>query len=99
MTILVVLAGLLVVSASTATAASAPIGATTRVSVATGGIQANGFSGRQAIGADGRYVAFGSWATNLVSGDANGKVDVFVRDRVAGTTLHAASGSEPAGTP
>ena len=98
MSILVVLAGLLVVSAFTATAASAPIGATTRVSVATGGIQANGFSGRQAISADGRYVACNSDASNLVSGDANGKVDVFVRDRVAGTTLHAASGSERAGT-
>ena len=61
-------------------------GATTRASVATGGSQANGFSGRVAISADGRYVAFFSDATNLVAGDTNGRVDAFVRDRVAGTT-------------
>jgi Tol biopolymer transport system component len=36
---------------------------------------------------DGRFVAFASGATNLVSGDTNGFTDVFVRDRVAGTTV------------
>src|SRR6185436_2049194 len=35
---------------------------------------------------DGRYVAFDSLAGNLVPGDTNGKRDVFVRDRQAGTT-------------
>ena len=35
---------------------------------------------------DGRYVAFDSWASNLVSGDANGAWDVFVHDRQAHTT-------------
>lgn len=40
-----------------------------------------------AISADGRYVAFPSRATNLVAGsDTNGATDVFLRDRVAGTT-------------
>ena len=34
-----------------------------------------------AISADGRYVAFGSDASNLVAGDTNGAGDVFVRDR------------------
>ena len=38
------------------------------------------------ISADGRFVAFASDATNLVSGDTNGAADVFVRDRQAGTT-------------
>ena len=39
-----------------------------------------------AISADGRFVAFDSFASNLVAGDTNGVVDVFVRDRVAGAT-------------
>src|SRR6202008_4109767 len=38
------------------------------------------------ISADGRYVAFSSWASNLVIGDTNGVVDVFIRDRQSGTT-------------
>jgi Tol biopolymer transport system component len=59
---------------------------TERVSVATGGTQADGFCSRPSISADGRYVAFTSTATNLVPGDTNGRVDVFVRDRQASTT-------------
>lgn len=39
-----------------------------------------------AISDDGRYVAFGSRATDLVPNDNNGKNDVFLRDTVAGTT-------------
>ena len=47
-----------------------------------------------AISADGRYVAFGPVASNLVGGDTNGNRDVFVRDRQAGTTeLISASGA------
>jgi Tol biopolymer transport system component len=42
--------------------------------------------GTPAISADGRYVAFSSRATNLVSGDTNTEDDVFVYDLVAGTT-------------
>lgn len=38
------------------------------------------------ISADGRYVAFTSYASNLVSGDNNGQADIFVRDRQLGTT-------------
>ncbi|MBL8063211.1 MAG: S-layer homology domain-containing protein, partial [Anaerolineales bacterium] len=34
----------------------------------------------------GRYVAFESYAYNLVSGDTNGKTDIFVRDTIANTT-------------
>jgi len=56
-------------------------GSTTRVSVATGGAEANGASYQPAMSSDGRYVAFHSEATNLVSGDTNGATDVFVRDR------------------
>ena len=59
---------------------------TTRVSIATGGGQANGASLFPALSADGRYVAFTSWATNLVPGDTNGKADIFVHDRQTGQT-------------
>ena len=61
-------------------------GTTERVSVATGGAEANGSSSTPAISADGRFVAFVSNATNLVNGDNNHHVDVFVHDRQTGTT-------------
>ena len=54
-------------------------GQTTRVSVASDGTQANGHSFDPSISADGRYVAFGSEADNLVSGDT-GRFDIFVRE-------------------
>ena len=43
-------------------------------------------SQRLAISDDGRFVAFASQATNLVEGDTNNSIDVFLRDRQAGTT-------------
>jgi archaellum component FlaF (FlaF/FlaG flagellin family) len=55
-------------------------GTTQLVSVATDGTQANDFSEALAISADGRYVAFDSYASNLVPGDTNRAYDVFVRD-------------------
>jgi Tol biopolymer transport system component len=61
-------------------------GATERVSVASDGTQGNALSGFASISADGRYVAFVSFAGNLVPGDTNGHYDVFVRDRQNGTT-------------
>jgi Tol biopolymer transport system component len=56
------------------------------VSISSAGEQANGYSGSPAISADGRYVAFLSDASNLVSGDTNGKTDVFVHDLHRGQT-------------
>ena len=38
------------------------------------------------ISGDGRFVAFASFASNLVPGDTNGSIDVFVRDRELETT-------------
>lgn len=61
-------------------------GATSRVSVASSGLQGNGSSTRCAISADGRFVAFESDASNLVAGDSNGEGDVFVHDRETGMT-------------
>ncbi|MDD3006736.1 MAG: PKD domain-containing protein [Candidatus Pacebacteria bacterium] len=56
-------------------------GATERVSVATDGTQAEKASNSPSISADGRYVFFESMSDNLVSGDNNGKEDLFVYDR------------------
>ncbi|MGF1664034.1 MAG: hypothetical protein ACFCVG_16485 [Kineosporiaceae bacterium] len=61
-------------------------GTTTLVSRATGGAVGDSFSGDVSLSPNGRYVAFSSGATNLVAGDTNGEVDVFVRDTLAGTT-------------
>ncbi|HYN39719.1 MAG TPA: hypothetical protein VES39_10755, partial [Rhodospirillales bacterium] len=54
-------------------------GTTTRVSVGISGQQANGNSDLASISADGQYVVFRSLASNLVPGDTNGKLDLFVR--------------------
>lgn len=62
-------------------------GQTTRVSVATGGAQANGYSDSPSISANGRYVAFASSAPDLVEGDTNGVTDIFVHDRSDGWTI------------
>ena len=67
---------------------------TERVSVSSSGAQANGESAFAAIsGADGRFVAFCSYASNLVSGDTNRKGDVFIRDRIKDTTTRVSVGS------
>jgi hypothetical protein len=60
-------------------------GTTERVSVDSGGAQGNGDSGLGGlfISGQGRHVAFGSLATNLVPGDTNGSYDAFVHDRDA----------------
>jgi hypothetical protein len=43
---------------------------------------------------NGRYVVFSSSAPDLVSGDSNGWDDIFVRDRVAGTTTRVNTASD-----
>ena len=63
------------------------LGQTTRVSVSSKCEQGNGPTGTGVnITADGRYVIFGSFATNLVEDDVNGWPDGFVHDRWTGTT-------------
>jgi len=59
------------------------LGTTQRLSVSTAGAEADHFTEGTfipPITPDGRFVAFHSTATNLVPGDTNGTVDVFVRD-------------------
>jgi Tol biopolymer transport system component len=83
----VVVAAMVVPVAGPAVATPAlDISSTTRVSVASDGAQANWFSEVGSISGNGRFVAFDSFATNLVPGDTNGFSDVFVRDRETGTT-------------
>ena len=68
-------------------------GTTERVSLGASAVQANSVSDWPSISADGRYVAFHSFATNLVPGDTNLAADVFVRDRQSGTTVRASVGA------
>lgn len=74
---------------------------TTRVSVATGGIEGNGHSGQfprwsftSRISHDGDRIVFPSASDNLVPGDTNGTWDVFMHDTTTGTTIRL---SEAAG--
>lgn len=71
-------------------------GQTSRVSVASGGQQANGPSFEPSISADGRFVTFHSGASNLVPGDTNGFDDVFVHDRQSRQTSRVSVSSSGA---
>src|SRR2546430_15366546 len=66
------------------------VGETSRVSVSNTGAQANAETlGSGSISADGRYVFFGSIASNLVADDTNDTEDAFIRARVAPHTITA----------
>jgi Tol biopolymer transport system component len=54
--------------------------------VTSDGNPANGTSNFAAISADGRHIGFISDGSNLVPGDTNGSMDVFVHDLRNGTT-------------
>ncbi|HEX9992227.1 MAG TPA: hypothetical protein VGB14_04800 [Acidimicrobiales bacterium] len=71
-------------------------GTTELVSVDAHGGGASGGSYSPSISADGRYVAFESAARDLVRGDAPDALDVFVRDREAGTTVLVSVGHDGA---
>jgi Ca2+-binding RTX toxin-like protein len=65
------------------------------VSVAADGTRANGASsGVTSVSADGRFVAFASRASNLVTGDTNGKWDVFVKDMETGVVSRASTAAD-----
>jgi hypothetical protein len=63
-------------------------GTTERVSVSSARLQANNASRSFtfAMSGNGLVVAYGSSATNLVTGDTNSRRDIFVFDRLTGTT-------------
>jgi Tol biopolymer transport system component len=72
--------------ATSSAGAKPKVAATERVDVGPGGTQANGEGDVYSISAKGRYVAFTSYASNLLPGDSGPGGDVFVRDRKEGTT-------------
>ncbi len=51
------------------------------------GLLANGPSNNPEISADGRYITFDSVATNLIAGDTNTAIDIFLYDRGAVQTF------------
>lgn len=66
---------------------------TTLESVNSSGEQSNAASLFPSLSADGRYLSFGSCATNLVPNDTNGVGDAFVRDRLTGKTTRVSVNS------
>jgi hypothetical protein len=76
--------GMLAIFGAASPASAAP-GDITRVSVDSSGSQADSFSITPSISDDGRYVAFYSYASNLVPNDTNAERDIFVKDRQTGT--------------
>lgn len=70
---------------------------TQRISIASSGTESNAMSRYPAISHDGRFIVFESLASNLVIGDSNGVMDIFVHDRQTRTTERvsiASDGSE-----
>jgi Tol biopolymer transport system component len=80
------LAAPLLVATSAVLASAAGQGIVERVSIATDGTEGNLYSFEAAATPNGKIVVFGSYASNLVTGDTNGASDIFLRDRKAGTT-------------
>ena len=68
-------------------------GSIERISVSSTGAQGNGDSEASSISSDGRYVAFVSFADNLVPEDTNGAADIFVRDRLNGAIERVSVGA------
>lgn len=65
-----------------------------RVSVTSTGRQVARGGYQPAISDNGRFVVFASDAPDLVPGDTNGFADIFLRDRVAGTTTRVSVASD-----
>jgi Tol biopolymer transport system component len=72
---------------STVAPAAPPPGTTSLISIDREDGSANGPSARASISANGRWVAFESDAFELVPGDNNRAMDVFLRDRRTGETI------------
>lgn len=75
--------------------------ATARMSVNSAWAEGNGASSAPSISSlDGRFIAYESDASNLVSGDTNGVRDVFIYDRQTGIVVLASRGLDgPANGP
>ncbi|MCC6407773.1 MAG: PD40 domain-containing protein [Planctomycetes bacterium] len=68
------------------------LGTTEIVSLAASGALGHQGAQQSVISADGRWIAFESFASNLVAGDTNGSMDIFLRDRLTATTQRASVG-------
>jgi Tol biopolymer transport system component len=77
-----------------AAAADPRPGATQLVSVATDGSSADADATSPSMSSDGRFVAFSSGARNLVEGSPGNLYDVYVRDRLLGTTELVSVGND-----
>jgi Tol biopolymer transport system component len=62
--------------------------------VDSAGVEGNNASTAPSTSSDGRYVAFESFATNLVANDTNTDKDIFVHDRQTGTTTRVSLHSD-----
>jgi Ca2+-binding RTX toxin-like protein len=71
-------------------------GAVQRISTGTAGQEGDDNSYRANISQDGRYVLFQSAASNLVTGDTNGEVDVFIKDLQTGTLQRISTATDNA---
>ncbi|MEO7912228.1 MAG: hypothetical protein ABIV47_21500 [Roseiflexaceae bacterium] len=74
------------------------IGQISRVSITSGGAQAQGESTSPAISADGRAIVFASNANNLTTTDTSGFSNIYLHDLPTGQTIwisHALDGSAP----
>jgi uncharacterized membrane protein len=65
----------------------------TRVSTSSAGVEGNGYSLVTSISDSGRFVAFFSDASNLVSGDTNAVGDSFLKDTLTGLTTRVSTNS------
>jgi Tol biopolymer transport system component len=66
-------------------------GSVTRISTATDGTQGNAASDRPSLSGNGRRILFQSDASNLVAGDGNRVMDIFMRDLDTGQTTLVSS--------
>lgn len=74
-------------------------GATTRISTSTTGTDGNGESINARVSADGDFVVFQSEASNLVSGDTNGRSDIFLWSAATGQLTNLTKGLAPVSNP
>lgn len=69
-------------------------GTVTMASVDANGVQGDGISLQPAISADGRFVAFTSFAANFAPGDGNGTADIFIKDTQTGVLALVSTGTD-----
>ncbi len=70
------------------------------ISIATNGSQTNADSKYPSISPDGNWIAYTSWATNLVTEDQDSYSDIYLYDRHSGETILVSNvvGNKPVGS-